>query len=173
MSIRIPHPRIAGYCVSVLIVLTVIGPASAQSSRLQQRLASLQQQNALQQQQNAVQTALQQTTTLLQSAAYQQNGVPQLNFQPQQTALQMAIQQTNNLLQASFRRNSSLSQLALQQLNTLQTVNQQSIYLQSSILLPNGQLSTYQMQVLTQEQNSLTGLLTSQAPPAPRGMYRK
>jgi hypothetical protein len=135
---------------------------------VQQRLATLQQQNALQQQQNAVQTALQQTTSLLQS------GRPNLpNLQQQENALQIAIQQTNNLLQASFRYNSILSQMALQQLNTLQTVQQQSVTLQGQWPLATAQLTPFQLQILWQEQNSLLGLLTAQLPPTPRRTPRR
>jgi hypothetical protein len=165
--------------VAALLVSALFGTgvSFAQPSRSQQRLNALQQQNALVQQQNAVQSALQQTAVLLQSAAYQTNGVPQLNFAPQENSLQMAIQQTNDLLQSSYRRNSSLSQLALQQLNTLQTVLQQSIYLQGTVagsVSPTGaQLSPFQVQLMLQEQNSLTGLLTNVAPPSPRGRYRR
>jgi hypothetical protein len=158
--------------VAALFVSALFGTgvAFAQPPRSQQRLNALQQQNALVQQQNAVQTAIQQTTVLLQSASYQTNGVPQLNFAPQENSLQMAIQQTNDLLQSSYRRNTGLSQLALQQLNSLQTVLQQSIYLQGTA---TGPLSAFQIQMLLQEQNSLTGLLTAPPPPTPSRRSRK
>jgi hypothetical protein len=158
----------AGLILAILVLLLGEGSATAQSTRQQQRLASLQQRNALQQQQDAVQTALQQTTSLLQI------GRPNLpNLQQQQNALQIAIQQTNALLQASFRTHSALSQMALQQLNTLQTVQQQTISLQGQWPLPNAQLSPFQLQILWQEQNSLLGLLTAQLPPPPRRISRR
>jgi hypothetical protein len=174
----IPRYRI----VAVMLVATVAPlfaaeRAPAQAPRRQQRLYVLQQFNALQQQQNAVQTALQQTTSLLQAAS-RQNGVPQqaavprgINFQQQQNALQIAIQQTNALLQASYRRNDALNETALRQLNTLQTALQQTIALQSAVPV-NGQLSAVQLQLLSQEQTSLLGLLTSQSPPPSKTSHR-
>jgi hypothetical protein len=168
---------------AALAPLFTAGGAPAQSRKPQQRLSSLQQQNALQQQQSAVQAALQQTNSLLQTA-FQSNRVLQLggtplplNYQQQAIALQIALQQTNALLQASFRQNSALSQTALRQQNTLQTALQQTLALQGLMPVQNGQLvpflPAFQVQTLTQEQNSLMGLLTSQPPPLTRRMSRR
>ncbi len=171
---------------AVLAALLSVGPVRAQS-RSQARLAALQQQNALQQQQTAVQTALQQTTSLLQTAnqqtdatqpgaggATQQAGTPiQINLQQQVVSLQIALQQTTALLQVSFRQNSALSQSALRQINTLQNALQQTIAMQSTLSGANGQLTFFQQQTLSQEQTSLLGLLSSQAPPAPRRASRR
>lgn len=153
--------------------------AQAQTAKPQQRLAAIQQQNALQQQQNAVQAALQQTTSLLQSSTRQSTNSQQftfynvINLQQQQSALQIAMQQTNALLQSSYRNNNGLNELALRQLNALQNVVQQSSNLQSAVPAQNGQLTSYQFNTLVQQQNALMGLLTAQAPPSPRGSYRK
>jgi hypothetical protein len=153
--------------------------ALAQSSRRNRRLPLLQQQNALLQQQNAVLTAVQQTNALVQSVSQQNNVSPQgpvanlLAFQQQQSALAIALQQTNALLQVSYRQNSALSETALRQLNTLQTAQQQTMNLQGALLAQNGQLTPYQLQMLAQEQNLLTQLLTSQPPPSSRSAARR
>ena len=142
--------------------------APAQSTRRSRGLSVLNQQNALLQQQNAVLTVAQQTTALVQSAAQQNNVAPQgpvpnlIGFQQQQSALQVALQQTNALLQVSYRQNSALAQTALRQLNTLQTVQQHSINLQGALLSQNGRLTPLQLQTLSQEQNLMTQLVTSQ-----------
>ena len=156
-------------CVVVLLLAAALAPlfaarpAAAQSRIRQQRLAVLQQQNALQQQQNAVQTAVQQTTVLFQSA-FQQVGIPRpaattnlMALQQQQSALQNALQQTNALLQATYNRGNSLAEFALRQQNTLQVALQQTTTLQGALLAQNGQLPPHQLQLLSQEQTSLTG----------------
>ena len=164
----------------VALALLWAGTAPAQSTRRQQRLADLQQQNALQAQQNAVQTAVQQTTALLQAAnggsprvgmlngVLQQGGTPNpINLQQQQNALQIAVQQTTALMQVSFGQNSALSQTALSQLNVLQTALQQTQTLQGALSMQHGQLTAVQLQMLSQEQANLMGLLATQAPPSP------
>ena len=76
----------------------------------------------------------------------------------QQSALQNALQQTNALLQATYNRGSSLAEFALRQQNTLQVALQQTTTLQGALLAQNGQLPPHQLQLLSQEQTSLTGL---------------
>jgi hypothetical protein len=165
--------------VAALAPLLSAGAAHAQTSRRPSRLSAVQQQNAQQQQQSAVQSALQQTSALLQSAAQlssstQQVSAPSpINLQQQQAALQIALQQTTALLQVGLRQNSSLSQSALRQLNTLQGVWQQTLALQGTLSMQVGQLTTAQVQTLSQEQSSLMGLLTSQPPTLPSRMSRK
>ena len=170
----------------VALVLLSAAPAPAQSMRRQQRLAALQRQNALLAQQSAVQTAVQQTSTLLQAAnsgtpqvgllngVVQQAGAPNpINFLQQQNALQIAIQQTTAVMQVSFGQNSALSQTALSQLNVLQTALQQTQTLQGALSMQHGQLTAFQMNLLSQEQTSLMGLLATQAPPPPSRTSRK
>jgi hypothetical protein len=131
----------------------------------------LQQQNALLQQQNAVQAAVQQTTALVQAASQLNEGVQSgvvpnlIGLQQQQSALEIALQKTSVLLQAGYRNNPALSALALRQQNTLQTAIQQTIALEGALPTPNSRPNAYQLQTLAQEQNSLMGLLTTQAPP--------
>jgi hypothetical protein len=142
--------------------------AQAQATRFSQRLLALQQQNALQQQQGAVQNAVQQTAILVQ-AAPQQNGMTlqSINFQQQQVALRIAIQQTLALLQTGQQGNAAISRTALGQLNTLQLVLQQSIILQNALQMQSNQLTPEQMLVLSQEQRTLSSLLTTQPVPLP------
>jgi hypothetical protein len=142
--------------------------AQVQATRFSQRLVALQQQNALQQQQSAVQNAVQQTAILVQ-AAPQQNGMTlqSINFQQQQVALRIAIQQTLALLQTGQQGNAALSRTALGQLNTLQLVLQQSIILQSALPMQSNHLTPEQMLVLSQEQRTLSNLLTTQPVPLP------
>ena len=170
------------------------GAGSGQPPRHQQRLGSLQQLNALLQQQNAVQAAVQQATAVLQAAAglqgtdvqQAQAGLPSanlaspqakatygINLQQQQTALQIAVQETTALLEASYRRNNAAGQLALRQLNTLQSALQQTVSLQDSLPPQGGQLTTYQVQLVSQVQSSLMGLLTPQPPPMPGRTARR
>jgi hypothetical protein len=177
--------RLTVPCVVALSLLPA-GPAAAQSVRRPQRLSVLQQQNALQAQQNAVLTAVQQTSALLQAAggAAPQGGVVNgtvvpsgtpnpINFQQQGNALQIAVQQTTALMQVSFSQNSALSQTALRQLNVLQGALQQTQTLQGALSTQNGQLTAVQLQLLSQEQTNLMGLLATQAPPAPSRSSRK
>ncbi len=178
-------------CVAVLFAAALAlspwaGAAHAQSTGRQSRLSAMQQFNALQQQQSAVQTAVQQTTLALQNA-YQQGVLSQevqsgtappvstaspVNLQQQQIAFQTALQQTTALLQVSYRQNTGLGQTALRQMNTLQNALQQSIALQSSLSMQNGQLTLAQLQTLSQEQANLMGLTTS-PPPLPGRVSRK
>ncbi len=138
--------------------------ALAQSSYRQTRLQILQQQNAFQQQQSAVQTALQQTTILVQSlnqnVVQQPAAPPPISFQSQVNTLQLALQQTTALQQTATRSNTALAQLASRQQNVLQTVLQQTLAVQGTSS-QGTQLSASQVQLLTQEQNSLTELLTT------------
>jgi hypothetical protein len=83
------------------------------------------------------------------------------------------VQQTTALLQASYRNNSALGETALRQLNTLQTALQQTTTLQGALPAQNGQPTAFQLQLLSQDLNSLTGLLTSQPPPLARGTSRR
>jgi hypothetical protein len=159
---------------AALVPLFAARPAAAQSRIRQQRLAVLQQQNALQQQQNAVQAAVQQTNALLLSGN-QQSVLPLpvvttnlMDFQQQQNALQIALQQTTALLQASYQRSNPLTEFALRQQNALQVALQQTITLQGALSAQNGQLTPAQLQLLSQEQTSLTGLLTSPSPTVQR-----
>jgi hypothetical protein len=178
--------RLTTPLVVALALLLSAAPAPAQSTRRHQRLADLQQQNALQAQQNAVQTAVQQTTAVLQAVnggppqvgmlggVLQQGGTPNpINLQQQQNALQIAVQQTMALMQVSFGRDSALSQAALRQLNALQTALQQTQSLQSALSTQNGQLTAFQLNLLSQEQTNLMGLLTSQPPPLAGRMSRR
>ena len=91
----------------------------------------------------------------------------------QQNALQIAVQQTTALMQVSFGQNSALSQTALSQLNVLQTALQQTQTLQGALSMQHGQLTAFQMNLLSQEQTSLMGLLATQAPPPPSRTSRK
>jgi hypothetical protein len=154
--------------VCVLALATSPSMAQAQATRFSQRLLALQQQNALQQQQGAVQNAVQQTAILVQ-AAPQQNGMTlqSINFQQQQVALRIAIQQTLALLQTGQQGNAAISRTALGQLNTLQLVLQQSIILQNALQMQSNQLTPEQMLVLSQEQRTLSSLLTTQPVPLP------
>jgi hypothetical protein len=173
-------PLIVLLLAAALVPLFAARPALAQSRLGRQRLSVLQQQNALQQQQNAIQIAVQQTTVLFQSA-YQQIGIPQpvatTNLpavQQQQSALQNALQQTSALLQASYyNRNNILAEFALRQQNTIQLALQQSTSVQGALLANNGKLTLDQLQLLSQEQTSLTELLTSQAPTTQRTTGRR
>jgi hypothetical protein len=174
------------YLAVFLLALLSAEPAAGQPFRRQQRLGRLQQQNALLQQQIAVQTAVQQTTAVVQSAnltSPEAKSPYRINLQQQETALQIAIQETTALLQASYRQNNALSQLALRQLNTLQGALQQTISLQGALQQTTssqesppsqgGMLTPYQLQLLSQEQTSLMGLLTSQPPPTPGRTSRR
>lgn len=166
--------------VLTLAVLPSVASAQtpAPANGYSQRLAAFQQQNAFLQQQSAVQNALQQTNLLVQAAnrlngAVLVNGaalptdtINTINFQQQQFALQMAIQQTSAMLLTSGQPNSGLNQTALRQLNTLQATLQESRALQSS-LAQSGQLTPIQIFKLTQEQNTLSKLLTTQPPGIP------
>ena len=143
---------------------------------------SLQQQNALLQQQNAVQTAVQQATAVLQGTAVlqsanlasQQAKLPnRINLQQQQTALQIAIQETMALLQASYRQNNSREPVGPAAVEHLAGALQQTISLQESLPSQGGKLTTYQLQLLSQEQTSLMGLLTPQPPPLPGRTSRR
>ena len=89
-------------------------------------------------------------------------------FQQQQIALQTAIQQTNALLQVSQQRNPALSRTALGQLNTLQAALQQSIVLQSALVKQSNVLTPAQLFLLSQQQPSLSRLLTSRPATLPR-----
>jgi hypothetical protein len=162
---------IAVLLTAALLPLLDVPNAPAQAPRRNRRLAALQQQNAFVQQQNAVQMALQHTTALLQVAS-QQTSVSQsgaamglISFQQQQSALEIALQQTSNLLQVGYQHNFALAETALRQSSTLQTALQQTINLQGSVLTQNGQLTPRQLQTLSQERSSLTGLLIAQPPP--------
>ena len=164
--------RVRILCLMALAALPSVAPA--QATAYSQRLLALQQQNAFQQQQSAVQNAVQQTAILVQTA-FQQNGLPvqtvmptPLNFQQQQIALQTAIQQTNALLQVSQQRNPALSRTALGQLNTLQAALQQSIVLQSALVKQSNVLTPAQLFLLSQQQPSLSRLLTSRPATLPR-----
>jgi hypothetical protein len=88
-----------------------------------------------------------------------------ISFQQQQSALEIALQQTSNLLQVGYQHNFALAETALRQSSTLQTALQQTINLQGSVLTQNGQLTPRQLQTLSQERSSLTGLLIAQPPP--------
>jgi hypothetical protein len=162
---------IAVVLFAAFLPLCDVPNASAQAYRRNRRLAALQQQNAFLQQQNAVQTALQHTTALLQSASQQRDASQPgaasslINFQQQQSALQIALQQTSNLLQVGYQHNFALAETALRQSSALQTALQQTINLQGSVLAQNGQLTPFQVQTLSQERSSLTGLLIAQPPP--------
>ena len=163
---------VSALCVMALAALPRAAPAQATAYSL--RLFALQQQNAFQQQQSAVQHEVQQTAILVQTA-FQQNGLPvqtvmptPLNFQQQQIALQTAIQQTNALLQVSQQRNPALSRTALGQLNTLQAALQQSIVLQSALVKQSNVLTPAQLFLLSQQQPSLSRLLTSRPATLPR-----
>ena len=170
-----PMPRT--YVAAIIAgALLYAGPASGQPPRHQRRLVALQQQNAFLQQQNAVQVAVQQATAALQAAnsASQQAGTPNtIILQQQQTVLQIAIQQTTALLQSSYRQNSGLGQLALRELNTLQGALQQTVSLQDALPSQGGKLTTYQVQLLSQVQTGLLGLLTSQLPPPSGARLRR
>jgi hypothetical protein len=151
----------------VALIPLATGEAQAQSPPRQSRLAMLRQQNALQQQRNAVQYAQQQTTAIYQTASLQGASPNAFSLAQQQSALQIALQQTTALLQASYRQNTALSHSALGELNTLQTVLQQTISLQNSLPMQSGQLTSTQLQALSQEQASLAGLLATPASPIP------
>ena len=148
---------------AILAIIGLSKSALAQPPNRQTRLEALRQQNALQQQQAAVQSAAQQTTLLVQSvnqSVGQQSGaMPTISFQSQVSALQIALQQTNTLLQSSSRSNSGLVQMALQQRNTLQSALQQTMSIMGTSS-SGTQLNAAQLQMLAQEQNSLTQLLT-------------
>ena len=145
---------------------------AVQLPRRQTRLEVLRQQNALQQQQFAVQSAVQQTNLLVQNAYQrigQQYGSPSTAaFQSQMYALQIALQQTSGVLQATARSNPALVQSLLRQQNTLQTALQQTISVLATVSSPGGQLQSPQLQMLSQEQHSLMGLLIPPPAPLPR-----
>jgi hypothetical protein len=172
-SPRSPSPRCpqAVFFVSAAFALLFTAePTLAQTPHRQTRLEVLRQQNALIQQQTAVQTAVQQTTVLVQSAnqsvRLQTGAPPTVSFQAQANALQIASQQTTFLLQTT-RPTSPLAQWALQQQNILQTALQQTIAVQATTS-SGTQLTPSQLQLLAQEQNSLTQLLTTQQRPVQR-----
>jgi YesN/AraC family two-component response regulator len=165
--------------VSVLGVMALAAlpsMARAQASPMSQRLAALQQQNAFRQQQSAVQNAAQQTAILVQTVN-QQNGLAVQSVMPtstsflqQQMALQSAMAQTRALLQTSQQRNPALSRTALGQLNTLQAVLQQSAFLQAALQTQSNLLTPAQLLLLSQEQPSLSRLLTIQPAALPTTM---
>jgi hypothetical protein len=155
------------WTVCVMVLAAPPSMAQVQATRFSQRLLALQQQNVLQQQQSAVQKAVQQTAILVQ-AAPQKNGMTlqSINFQQQQVALRVAIQQTLALLQTG-QGNAALSRTALGQLNTLQLVLQQSIILQNASQMQSNPLTPEQLLVLSQEQRTLSSLVTTQPIPLP------
>ena len=172
MLLAMRSALVSTLCVLALAALPSVAPA--QASTYSQRLSALQQQNAFRQQQSAVQNAVQQTAILVQTVN-QQNGTPvqsvmqtPTSFLQQQMALQTAIQQTRALQQTSQQQNPALSRTALGQLNTLQAVTQQSIFLQAALASQNNLLTPAQLLMLSQEQPSLSSLLTSQPASLPK-----
>jgi multidrug efflux pump subunit AcrB len=104
--------------------------------------------------------------------------IDQDRAQAEATAAQVESSRASILVnRATVQQNGGLSQTALRQLNTLQTALQQTLTLQGLPPVQNGQLMpfqpAFQVRTLSQEQNGLMGLLTSQPPPSPRGMSRK
>jgi hypothetical protein len=71
------------------------------------------------------------------------------------------------LMQAGQQGNAALSRTTQGQLNTLQLALQQSIVLQNALQMQSNQLTPEQLLALSQEQRTLSSLLTTRSVPLP------